>query len=108
MAGCRTFNLPGMMNVDLYVRSNAFFFPDCAVLKPAGARCNLNCAYCFYLPKKKLYAGSDFSMSFATLETFIRQFLELQNNEASIIFQGGEPLLRRWGRDVGDGDALLL
>jgi len=33
-------------------------------------------------------------MSLATLETFVKQFLEFQSNEASIVFQGGEPLLR--------------
>jgi uncharacterized protein len=90
----QTINLPGMADVDLYLRSQDPFFPDCAVIKPAGPRCNLNCAYCFYLPKKSLYPASDCVMSLATLESFIRQFLEFQNNEASIIFQGGEPLLR--------------
>lgn len=89
--------LPGMEEIAFHLKSHDPFYPDCAVLKPAGARCNLNCAYCFYLPKKKIYPGSDFSMSLATLEEFTKQFLALQKNEASIVFQGGEPLLR----DIG-------
>ena len=26
--------------------------------KPAGAQCNLHCAYCYYKEKGRLYAGS--------------------------------------------------
>ena len=89
-----TIQFPGMEGVAFYLELQDPFYPDCAVLKPAGARCNLNCAYCFYLPKKKIYPGSDFSMSLATLEEFTKQFLALQKNEATIVFQGGEPLLR--------------
>ena len=31
--------------------------------KPTGSACNLNCDYCFFLKKEKLYPGSDFRMS---------------------------------------------
>jgi uncharacterized protein len=31
--------------------------------KPNGALCNLNCKYCFYTPKKKLYKDTELEMS---------------------------------------------
>jgi len=64
------------------------------MVKPRGAICNLNCEYCFFLPKEKLYPGSQFRMSDQTLEIYIRQYLEA-HNLAEVIFtwQGGEPLL---------------
>ena len=31
--------------------------------KPTGAICNLNCSYCFFLNKERLYPGSHFRMS---------------------------------------------
>ena len=31
--------------------------------KPTGARCNLDCAYCFFLKKEPLYPDSTFRMS---------------------------------------------
>ncbi len=62
--------------------------------KPAGARCNLDCSYCFYLPKRALYPGSRFSMPAEVLETYIRQLLEAhQGPEVAIAWQGGEPTL---------------
>ena len=30
--------------------------------KPAGAICNLDCSYCFFLSKEELYPGSTFRM----------------------------------------------
>ena len=40
--------------------------------KPAGSACNLNCAYCYYLEKQKLYAESPKQeMSDETLERYI-------------------------------------
>ena len=44
--------------------------------KPTGAICNLDCEYCFFLEKEKLYPGSDFRMSEAMLETYIQQLIE--------------------------------
>ncbi len=44
--------------------------------KPSGATCNLDCAYCFFLEKEALYPGSEFRMSDAVLETYIRQLIE--------------------------------
>jgi len=62
--------------------------------KPAGATCNLNCAYCFFLEKERLYPGSGFRMSAEVLETYISQYAQAQQvPEAIIAWQGGEPTL---------------
>ncbi len=45
---------------------NHYQIPYVTVTKPIGAICNLNCDYCFYLRKQKLYPEkkiSDFRMS---------------------------------------------
>jgi uncharacterized protein len=62
--------------------------------KPTGARCNLDCAYCFFLKKESLYPGSDFRMSDEVMEAYIRQTIEAhQVPEVTIAWQGGEPTL---------------
>ncbi len=62
--------------------------------KPTGARCNLDCAYCFFLKKDLLYPGSDFRMTDEVLEAYIRQTIEAhQVPEVTIAWQGGEPTL---------------
>src|SRR5207249_637504 len=62
--------------------------------KPSGATCNLDCTYCFFLSKEKLYPNSRFRMSDETLETYIRQVLESQRGTfVTISWQGGEPTL---------------
>ena len=62
--------------------------------KPTGALCNLNCSYCFFLSKEKLYPNSDFRMSDEVMESHIRQVLEAQSTpEVTIAWQGGEPTL---------------
>ena len=62
--------------------------------KPSGATCNLDCTYCFFLSKEKLYPNSRFRMSDETLETYIRQVIESQRApEVTISWQGGEPTL---------------
>ena len=62
--------------------------------KPSGATCNLDCTYCFFLSKEKLYPDSRFRMSDETLETSIRQVIESQRApEVTISWQGGEPTL---------------
>jgi uncharacterized protein len=72
-------------------RPNAFH----VMLKPAGPSCNLNCTYCYYLEKNKLYSGKkEFRMSEELLESFTRQFIEA--NEVPVVtftWQGGEPTL---------------
>jgi uncharacterized protein len=64
------------------------------MVKPRGPICNLNCGYCYYLAKEKLYPGSDFRMSDAVLDSFIQQYIEAQHvPEVTFGWQGGEPLL---------------
>ncbi len=69
------------------------------MVKPRGALCNLDCAYCYYLHKARLYPGSDLRMSDETLETFTRQYIAAQSTpqrgvpEITFGWQGGEPLL---------------
>jgi uncharacterized protein len=64
------------------------------LVKPAGATCNLDCAYCFFLSKEMLYPGSRFRMADELLETYIRQLIEShRTNEVTIAWQGGEPTL---------------
>jgi uncharacterized protein len=62
--------------------------------KPTGAICNLNCSYCFFLNKDRLYPGSHFRMSDAVLETYIRQLIEYHRSpQVTVSWQGGEPTL---------------
>lgn len=67
------------------------------MIKPVGARCNLTCTYCYYLPKAELYPewkGRPQVMSDAVLETAIRQYIESQpTQEVVFIWHGGEPTL---------------
>ncbi|MBN1481904.1 anaerobic sulfatase maturase [candidate division KSB1 bacterium] len=64
-------------------------------VKPAGARCNLACQYCYYLNKEQLYSGgSSFRMSEDLLETYIIQHIDA-STEPVITFSwhGGEPTI---------------
>ena len=63
--------------------------------KPRGPICNLDCAYCYYLSKERLYEEGDaFRMSEEVLEAFTRQYIEAQRvPEVTFGWQGGEPTL---------------
>ena len=63
--------------------------------KPVGPICNLDCKYCFYLEKEKLYPGNPrWSMSDEVLESYIRSYIEAQSVPVvSFAWQGGEPTL---------------
>ena len=63
--------------------------------KPIGPICNLDCTYCFYLEKEKLYPqGSQWAMSDDVLESYIRQYIEAQETPVvTFAWQGGEPTL---------------
>lgn len=63
--------------------------------KPIGPVCNLDCTYCYYLEKEKLYPrGENFRMSPEVLETFISQYIASQpTQEVTFAWQGGEPTL---------------
>lgn len=66
------------------------------MIKPTGSVCNLDCKYCFYLEKEKLYPErkSHFKMSDETLELFVKQHIAAQEVEEVIFaWQGGEPTL---------------
>lgn len=65
-----------------------------AIIKPLGSKCNMKCAYCYYLEKAGLYHGIEPLMSDETLELFTEQFIEDNTaDELSICWHGGEPLL---------------
>lgn len=63
--------------------------------KPMGSKCNLDCTYCFYLEKERLYPGAgSFRMSPEVLEAYIRDYIAAQPGaNVSFAWQGGEPTL---------------
>jgi uncharacterized protein len=63
--------------------------------KPIGPICNLNCKYCFYLEKEKLYPNTNsWAMTPELLERYIAQYIEAQPQETvDFAWQGGEPTL---------------
>ena len=64
------------------------------LVKPTGARCNLACRYCFYLPKDQLYPDAQFRMPDEILEEYHRQYLQaMAYPEVTVAWQGGEPTL---------------
>jgi uncharacterized protein len=64
------------------------------MVKPSGSRCNLDCEYCYFLSKERLYPGSKFLMDEKLLEIFIKQYTESQQYpEITFSWQGGEPTL---------------
>ena len=64
------------------------------MLKPRGGVCNLDCRYCYFLSKTKLYPDSAFRMTPELLEEHTRQYIESQPGpEVTFGWQGGEPTL---------------
>ncbi len=62
--------------------------------KPTGSACNLDCSYCFFLKKERLYPGSNFRMADDVHEAYIRQLFEAhQVPQVTVAWQGGEPTL---------------
>jgi uncharacterized protein len=69
--------------------------PIYVMAKPAGAACNLQCRYCYYLEKAGLNGAHSKMMSDETLELFIKEYIESQtSNTVMFTWHGGEPLLR--------------
>lgn len=70
--------------------------PDVLVMaKPVGARCNLDCAYCYYLGKEALLSsGAPRSMTDDLLESFIVERMQMPG-DGNVHFEwhGGEPTL---------------
>jgi serine-type anaerobic sulfatase-maturating enzyme len=65
------------------------------MVKPAGAVCNLDCGYCYYLKKQALYPkGESLRMADEVLESYIVQHLEACPTELTFfLWQGGEPTI---------------
>ena len=63
--------------------------------KPIGPICNLDCAYCFYLEKEKLYPETrQFRMDDEALARFVCQYIDANPGpEVTFAWQGGEPTL---------------
>jgi serine-type anaerobic sulfatase-maturating enzyme len=63
--------------------------------KPAGALCNLDCHYCYYLQKEFLYPGTtSFRMDGDLLEDYIRQQIAITpGTKVHFSWHGGEPTI---------------
>lgn len=72
--------------------------PFSIMTKPMGPRCNIDCAYCYYLEKERQFPDEKkFRMSDAVLESYIRQLIDASVEagmpEVPFAWQGGEPTL---------------
>ena len=69
--------------------------PLAVMAKPVGSRCNMRCAYCYYLEKGKYSENpKQTRMSYALLEKLIRQTIEASPGPVvSFTWHGGEPTL---------------
>jgi uncharacterized protein len=68
--------------------------PFSLLVKPTSADCNLQCTYCFYLEKHRLYPNAaKHRMSEAVLEKMIRGYLATDQSVHTFVWQGGEPML---------------
>ncbi len=64
------------------------------LIKPAGPDCNLDCTYCFYLEKDKLFSDvREHRMSEIVLEEMTKQIMQQAGSYISFAWQGGEPTL---------------
>lgn len=64
------------------------------MIKPVGPSCNLRCAYCYYLPKMRMFEKGASKMSEEVLEEFTRQYILSQDGRpVTFNWQGGEPTL---------------
>ena len=73
----------------------ALISPFQVVTKPTGAVCNLACAYCFYLDKRRrVPAEAPHRMSEQVLDAYVRQYIRSQPGpDVTFVWQGGEPTL---------------
>ncbi|MDF2153537.1 anaerobic sulfatase maturase [Vibrio sp. CAU 1672] len=68
--------------------------PFSLFIKTEGAKCNLDCSYCYYLNHQQQY---DKGMALGTVEKLIKNHIRSQPNThapVDFIWHGGEPLLR--------------
>lgn len=95
-----------------------FSRPLYIMTKPAGAACNMQCTYCYYLEKSKLYnRGQKHIMSDLLTERFVREYIQSQTTpEVLFTWHGGEPLLRgieyyrqvvRWQNQYAGGRSIV-
>jgi len=67
------------------------------LVKPAGARCNLRCKYCFYYGSDRYFADEPGergkTMSLATLDAMVAELLSYRMPQSVLAWQGGEPTL---------------
>jgi len=62
------------------------------MVKPRGSIHNLDCTYCYFLSKEKMYPDSSFTMSNELLENFNRQYIQAQRmQQVTFAWQGSEP-----------------
>jgi uncharacterized protein len=75
---------------------NPLSMPTYVMAKPNGSSCNLNCSYCYYLEKERLYENrKSLQMSDDTLEKYIESYIQAQPvAEVLFTWHGGETLLR--------------
>ena len=88
---------PAYTKEQMVTTATPFAHPLYVMLKPAGARCNLRCKYCYYLEKELLYPDDKVhTMSDELLEKFIREYIDSQTTgEVLFTWHGGETLLRQ-------------
>jgi uncharacterized protein len=80
-----------VLETDKQVTSPAAFH---IMTKPRGAICNLDCKYCYFLSKEKLYPNGIFRMSAELLEIYVRKYIQAQSvPQVNFAWQGGEPTL---------------
>lgn len=72
-----------------------FARPLYVMAKTAGPLCNLRCKYCYYLEKQHLSGKESQYMTDELLETYIRDYIQLQQTpDILFTWHGGEPMLR--------------
>ena len=65
-----------------------------ALIKPAGATCNLGCTYCYYLDKKRFYGVNPSVLPDDLLEKFTIDYINSNKTpHLHFVWHGGEPLL---------------
>lgn len=69
--------------------------PFVIMAKPVGSRCNMRCAYCYYLDKGKYATRENVEiMDLSVLERLIRKAMEdCPGDVISFVWHGGEPTL---------------
>ena len=67
--------------------------------KPTGAICNLDCSYCFFLEKERLYPDSGFRMSDELLERYIQQLIEQVRSGACREISASREAMARYDED---------